>query len=56
VLDYRFIDSAGEVCASARTIHVQSGPDGSASAPLTEDLRMALTARLVDHTTEESGR
>jgi 1,4-dihydroxy-2-naphthoyl-CoA hydrolase len=56
VLDYRFIDRAGEVCASARTVHVQSGPDGSVSAPLTDDLRMALTARLVDHTTEESGR
>jgi len=47
VLEYRFTDDRGESYASARTIHVNIGPQRSA-APLPEGMRSALSARLTD--------
>jgi 1,4-dihydroxy-2-naphthoyl-CoA hydrolase len=46
MLEYQFIDQQGESCAHARTTHVNIGPDGSKAAPLPDELRAALTARL----------
>jgi 1,4-dihydroxy-2-naphthoyl-CoA hydrolase len=41
---YRFLDTAQQLRASARTVHVQLAQDGSGSLPLSEPLRAALVA------------
>jgi 1,4-dihydroxy-2-naphthoyl-CoA hydrolase len=48
-LDYRFATCEKGICATARTVHVHSRPDGLATAPLPLELREALVARSKDH-------
>jgi 1,4-dihydroxy-2-naphthoyl-CoA hydrolase len=43
-LGYRFCDADGVLRATARTVHVHLGPDGSGSAPLPPDIRSALAS------------
>ncbi|MFM1892805.1 MAG: hypothetical protein RLZ44_1882 [Pseudomonadota bacterium] len=41
-LGYRFQDAAGNVRATAKTVHVHLAADGKGSAPLPQELRDAL--------------
>ena len=43
-LGYRFCGADGALRATARTVHVHLGPDGSGSAPLPPDIRSALAS------------
>jgi 1,4-dihydroxy-2-naphthoyl-CoA hydrolase len=43
-LDYRFCDADGALRATARTVHVHLGPDGTGSARLPPDIRSALAS------------